>query len=61
MNKNLRKTLDWIELPVTLYTFAKMNKSDKAKVKEQLENWSCEWRKNTYSFRIAKWFLNTIS
>lgn len=60
MNRNLRKTLDWIELPITLFTFIRMKKSDRIKVKEQLDNWSCEWRKNTISFQIARLFLNNL-
>ena len=57
MNRNLRKTLDWFELPITLYTFAKLDKSSRIKTKEQLDRFP-EWRKNSISFKIAKGFLN---
>ena len=60
MNRNLRKTLDWIELPVTLVTFLKMNSEQRENAKSQMNNWSCEWRRNTVSFKIAQWFLNVL-
>ena len=60
MNKYIRKTLDWIELPKTLFFFVKMKKEDSEKAKNKMDNWSCEWRKNSVSFRIARWFLNVL-
>lgn len=60
MNRKIRKILDWIELPKTIFNFIKMNKFDRECSKKQMHNWSCEWRKNTLSFKIAKWFLNFL-
>lgn len=60
MNRNLRKTLDWFELPVTLFTFLKMNREQRENAKFQMNNWSCEWRRNTVSFKIAQWFINVL-
>lgn len=60
MNKYIRKTLDWIELPKTLFCFIKMKKEDREKAKNKMDNWTCEWRKNSVSFRIARWFLNVL-
>ena len=60
MNKYLRKTLDWIELPKTLFVFLIMKKELRENAKIKLDNWSCEWRKNSVSFKIARWFLNIL-
>lgn len=60
MNKYIRNTLDWIELPKTLFSFIKMKKKDREKAKNKMDNWTCEWRKNSASFRIARWFLNVL-
>ena len=60
MNKNIRKILDWIELPRTLFYFIKMKKEDRDKAKDRMNNWTCEWRKNSVSFKIAQWFINIL-
>jgi len=33
---------------------------DREKAKNKMDNWTCEWRKNSVSFRIARWFLNVL-
>ena len=60
MNKYIRKTLDWIELPKTLFFFLRMNKEQRENAKDKMNNWTCEWRKNSVSFKIARWFLNVL-
>lgn len=60
MNKNIRKIFDWIELPITLFSFLKMKKEDREKAKDRMNNWTCEWRKNSVSFKIAQWFINVL-
>jgi len=60
MNKYIRKTLDWVQLPATLFFFWRMNKSQRKNAKDKLENWRCEWRKNSVAFKIARWFLNNV-
>ena len=60
MNRKIRKIIDWVQLPKTLFIFIKMNKEDREHAKKQMNNWRCEWRKNSVSFKIAKWFLNVL-
>ena len=56
--KPVRWILDWIELPVTILTILFMSEDDKSYARTKMDNWRCDWRKNSYSFRIARWFLH---
>lgn len=49
--------MDWIELPVTIILILMMSEEDKSYARDKMDKWRCEWRKNSYSFRIVRWFL----
>lgn len=62
MNSNLRKTLDWVELPYTLIYFLSIKKESRVKAEKALMEISgSHWRSKTIPFKICIWFLNILN
>ena len=59
MSRTLRKFIDWVELPYTIYTILLMNGHQKEKAKSSLEKMSeyAEWRANSNCHKIIKKIL----
>ena len=61
MNKQVRKTLDWIQLPFTLATITLLPRDLKV---ELYHYWNikfrCEWRKKTWSYIFTVWYLGKL-
>lgn len=57
MNKNLRKILDWIELPFAILFVIVMSEMKKVNARKFYERNPNHWRKNSVPFKIVKWFL----
>lgn len=55
MNKNVRKVLDWIQLPQAIYACIRQ-KDKEGTIKDVLDNFP-DWRKNTIVTKIVRWFL----
>lgn len=53
----IRWILDWIQLPVTILFILTMSEEDKSYARDKTDKWRVAWRKNSYSFRIVRWFL----
>jgi len=57
MDKLCRYILDWIELPLDIAFVLRCPYKDLYIYLLELNNWRCEWRAKSFTFRIIKWII----
>jgi hypothetical protein len=60
MNRKIRRTLDYIELPWTLFTVLRMSKKQRAYAVNYINTMKVEWRKNSFPLQVTKWLASVL-